>query len=117
MFLVESDLQLRNISCYSSFLHGVGLWKQQVVEVDLTTRKLKKKKTEEKNLVERLQRLGLQVHVYTLRNHDMKYMALDFEQDPYLELAALDKLGVNGVFTDNTPTAVRYRNTKHCQPV
>jgi len=55
VFLVESDLQLRNISCYSSFLHGVGLWKQQVVEVDLTTRKLKKKKTEEKNLVESLQ--------------------------------------------------------------
>ena len=25
-------------------------------------------------------------------------------QDPYLELAALHKLGVDGVFTDNTPT-------------
>merc|ERR1712032_926624 len=47
VFLVESDLQLTNISCYSSILHGVGVWKQQVVEVDLTTRKLK----DEKNLI------------------------------------------------------------------
>ena len=26
------------------------------------------------------------------------------KQDPYLELAALEKLGVDGVLTDNTPT-------------
>ena len=32
VFLVESDLQLRNISCYSSILIGVGLWKQQVIK-------------------------------------------------------------------------------------
>ena len=39
----------------------------QVVEIDLTTRKLKEEKRgkaeQEKNLVERLQRLGLQVHL------------------------------------------------------
>ena len=82
-----------------------------------------------------------QVHVYTLRNHDNKYMALEFEQvfplsnggtlvnqlinttsyllismwfwkpkqDPYLELAALEKLGVDGVFTDNTPTGSKMK--------
>ena len=34
MFLVESDLQLTNISCYSSILHGVGVWKQQVMNIE-----------------------------------------------------------------------------------
>lgn len=118
VFLVENDRQLENISCYSTILHGVGLWKQQVVEVDLKTRKLKNRILDQvggNNIVERMQTLGLQVHVYTLRNHDNKYMALEFEQDPYLELAALEKLGVDGVFTDNTPTAVRYRNTTRCR--
>ena len=30
VFLVENDRQLENISCFSTILHGVGLWKQQV---------------------------------------------------------------------------------------
>jgi glycerophosphoryl diester phosphodiesterase len=48
----------------------------QVLEVDLETRKLVRKT----DLVERLHALGLEAHVYTLRNDDTKYMALDFEQ-------------------------------------
>ena len=94
VFLVESDHHLQHISCYSSMLYGVGLWKQQVkiipdyfqqlrsdliiiiamlwnfwmaqvVEIDLSTRKLKVNKTldgEPGFLVERLQKLGLKVN-------------------------------------------------------
>ena len=33
VFLVENDRQLENISCFSTILHGVGLWKQQVIQM------------------------------------------------------------------------------------
>ena len=33
VFLVETDRQLENISCYATILHGVGLWKQQVIQM------------------------------------------------------------------------------------
>ena len=37
-------------------------------------------------------------------------------QDPYMELAALDVMGVDGLFTDNTPTASRYLAVRHLLP-
>ena len=122
VYLVEEEEGLANISCYSTILHGVGVWKQQVLELDLATRKLVRR-TE---LVTTLHALGLVVHVWTLRNTDTTYMAAEFEQvshchmemcqDPYMELAALDMMGVDGLFTDNTPTATRYLAVRHLLP-
>ena len=31
VYLVEKEEDLANISCYSTILHGVGVWKQQVL--------------------------------------------------------------------------------------
>ena len=130
VFLVENDRQLENISCYSTILHGVGLWKQQVIQMgnvstnraNIQTKAMfcsfcqggrgwpENQEVGEQNLgwSWREQHCGedadfrppgpspkwsldtihhcfpwhfqAQVHVYTLRNHDNKYMALEFEQ-------------------------------------
>ena len=76
VYLVEEDEGLTNISCFSTILHGVGVWKQQVLEVDPATRKLVRRT----GLVASLHQLGLVVHVYTIRNTDTTYMAAEFEQ-------------------------------------
>ncbi|WP_018259581.1 glycerophosphodiester phosphodiesterase family protein [Methylobacterium sp. WSM2598] len=51
---------------------------------------------------------GLFVHVFTFRN-EAKYLAADFGGDPAAEYLAFYRLGVDGVFTDFTHTAVAAR--------
>jgi len=51
---------------------------------------------------------GLFVHVFTFRN-EKKYLAGGYAGDPQAEYLAFFRAGVDGVFTDFTPTAVAAR--------
>ncbi len=51
---------------------------------------------------------GLFVHVFTFRN-EKKYLAATYKGDPTLEYDRFFRLGVDGVFTDFTPTGVMAR--------
>lgn len=51
---------------------------------------------------------GLFVHVFTFRN-ERKYLAGVYQGDPTQEYLAYYRAGVDGVFTDFTPTAVAAR--------
>ena len=51
---------------------------------------------------------GLFVHVFTFRN-EKKYLAATYKGDPLAEYDRFFRLGVDGVFTDFTPTGVLAR--------
>jgi glycerophosphoryl diester phosphodiesterase len=53
---------------------------------------------------------GLFVHVFTFRN-EKKYLAGDYKGDPQAEYLRFFRAGVDGVFTDFTPTAFAARAT------
>ncbi|EIE1655492.1 hypothetical protein KHV46_004579 [Salmonella enterica] len=53
--------------------------------------------------------LCLQVHPFTFRNED-KYLAGIYHSNPLNEYLDFYKAGVDGVFTDFTPTAVAARS-------
>lgn len=51
---------------------------------------------------------GLLVHPYTFRN-EQRRLANDYECDPFNEYLVFYRLGVDGVFSDFTDTAVAAR--------
>jgi glycerophosphoryl diester phosphodiesterase len=53
---------------------------------------------------------GLMVHPYTFRN-EAKRLAFDYKGDPKAEYLQFYRLGVDGLFTDFTDTAVAARAT------
>jgi glycerophosphoryl diester phosphodiesterase len=58
------------------------------------------------HLIERAHKRNLAVHVYTFRNESRRLLS-NYQNNPALEYQAFYKLGVDGVFTDFTDTAVR----------
>lgn len=58
------------------------------------------------NLIERAHKRKLQVHAYTFRNESRRLLS-NYHKNPILEYQAFYNLGVDGVFTDFTDTAVR----------
>lgn len=51
----------------------------------------------------------LQVHPYTFRNEN-SFLHFDFHQDPYIEYDYwINKMGVDGLFTDFTGSLHRYQ--------
>jgi glycerophosphoryl diester phosphodiesterase len=59
-------------------------------------------------LVADAHKAGLLVHAYTFRNEARRIPA-DFKNDPKAEYKAFLRLGVDGVFTDFTDTALQAR--------
>ena len=62
------------------------------------------------NLVADAHKAGLFVHPYTFRN-EQRRLANDYQGDPLNEYLAFYRLGVDGVFSDFTDTAIAARNT------
>ncbi len=60
------------------------------------------------SLITDAHKAGLFVHVFTFRN-ERKYLAADYHGDPQGEYLKFFRLGVDGVFTDFTNTAVAAR--------
>src|SRR5574343_161528 len=63
---------------------------------------------EANDVVKNAHKLGLLVHPYTFRN-ESKHLAANFQDSPLEEYRAYFALGVDGVFTDYTDTAVAAR--------
>ncbi|XP_051134824.1 glycerophosphodiester phosphodiesterase GDPD6-like isoform X1 [Andrographis paniculata] len=85
------------------FVVGIGPWKDTIVTVSnnylqTTT-----------DLVARAHARNLQVHPYTFRNEN-KYLHFNFSEDPYNEFDYwINKIGVDGLFTDFTGSFHQYQ--------
>jgi glycerophosphoryl diester phosphodiesterase len=104
-----------------SYADGIGPWKPQAVPLKISPWKDKgaddkpyvgstaEATTQEPtSLVADAHKAGLFVHVFTFRN-EQKYLAADYEGNPQQEYLKFFDLGVDGVFTDFTPTGVAAR--------
>lgn len=107
-----------------SFADGIGPWKPYLISwqamVDPKTGKAadvdgdkvvdQRDMTmmEPSDVVKNAHKLGLLVHPYTFRN-ESKHLAANFQDSPLEEYRAYFALGVDGVFTDYTDTAVAAR--------
>ncbi|CAN1795932.1 Glycerophosphodiester phosphodiesterase GDPD6 [Linum perenne] len=97
---ITSDAYLDYIKNY---VVGIGPWKDTVVPV------VDNHMQAPTDLVARAHARNLQVHPYTYRNEN-KYLHFDFNQDPYQEYEYwINKMGVDGLFTDFTGTLHRYQ--------
>jgi glycerophosphoryl diester phosphodiesterase len=107
---------LKKVKTYAD---GIGPWKPQIVPllnatatnsdgtpfVAKTSNAATRPPT---TLVDDAHKAGLFVHVYTFRD-EKKYLAADYGGDPKLEYLKFFRLGVDGVFTDFSNTAVTAR--------
>lgn len=95
-----------------TYADGIGPWKPQVMREFIVPAKdggLADVNTiEPTSVVTDAHKAGLFVHVYTFRNEG-KYLAGIFKGDPVAEYLAFLRLGVDGVFSDFTNTAITAR--------
>ena len=107
-----------------SFADGIGPWKPYLISwqamVDPKTGKAadvdgdkvvdQRDMTliEPSDVVKNAHKLGLVVHPFTFRN-EAKHLAANFQDSPLEEYRAYFELGVDGVFTDYTDTALAAR--------
>jgi glycerophosphoryl diester phosphodiesterase len=59
-------------------------------------------------LIDDAHKLGLMVHTWTFRN-EPKRLAFDYKGDPKMEYLQFYRLGIDGLFSDFTDTAVAAR--------
>lgn len=64
------------------------------------------------NLISEAHKRGLEVHAYTFRNESLRLLQ-DYNNNPILEYQAFYKLGIDGVFSDFTDTAILARSMKY----
>jgi glycerophosphoryl diester phosphodiesterase len=104
-----------------TYADGIGPWKPQIVPLKIsplpatnadgtpfspsTSAATTQPPT---TLIADAHKAGLFVHVFTFRN-EKKYLAADYKGDPQAEYLQFFGLGVDGVFTDFTNTAVAAR--------
>lgn len=103
---------LKKVATYANI---IGPWKMEVMTLLNSTRKGTKNNINlvdlivPNNVIANAHKLGLQVHPFTFRN-EKQYLAGIYHSNPLNEYIAFYKAGVDGVFTDFTPTAVAARN-------
>jgi glycerophosphoryl diester phosphodiesterase len=98
--LIQPD-ELKRIAEYAQ---GIGPNKNLIVPRDRTG-----KLQSPTRLLEEARRVGLKVHVWTLRSEDY-FLPKDFKGDPKAEYRLFYRLGVDGVFTDFPAEGVAVRN-------
>ncbi|CAI0480074.1 unnamed protein product [Linum tenue] len=104
---ITSDAYLNYIKNY---VVGIGPWKDTVVPV------VNEYLQAPTDLVARAHARNLQVHPYTYRNEN-KYLHFEFHQDPYQEYDYwINKIGVDGLFTDFTGSLHRYQEASSPLP-
>lgn len=107
-----------------TFADGIGPWKPYLISwqamvdpktgkaVDVDGDKVVDQRDmtmmEPSDVVKNAHKAGLLVHPYTFRN-ESKHLAVNFQGSPLEEYRAYFELGVDGVFTDYTDTAVAAR--------
>ena len=104
-----------------TYADGIGPWKPQIVPLKVVpwqdktadgqpfTGSTAQATTQPAtSLIADAHKAGLFVHVFTFRN-EHKYLAADYDGDPLKEYLKFFRLGVDGVFTDYSNTAVTAR--------
>ena len=104
-----------------TYADGIGPWKPEMIPVKVTPWRernadgtpyvgsLREASTQAPNsVIADAHRAGLFVHVFTFRD-EKKYLAGDYGGDPKGEYLKFFRAGVDGVFTDFTPTAFAAR--------
>jgi len=102
IWLRETPISETDMELAAGNFQGFGVSKEMIVEVDdnMQIRGIT-------DLVGRVQRNGLKVHVFTLRNEG-QFLPWSDGCDPHVQLDRFAQLGVDGLFTDFPATAVRY---------
>ncbi|XP_062027610.1 glycerophosphodiester phosphodiesterase GDPD6 [Rosa rugosa] len=91
------------LSYIKEYVVGIGPWKDTVVPV------VNNYLQTPTDLVPRAHAHNLQVHPYTFRNEN-SFLHFDFHEDPYQEYEYwLNKIGVDGLFTDFTGSLHNYQ--------
>lgn len=92
------------LKAIAAFAKGIGPWKRLIVgeNPDKTLKA-------PNSLIEDAHKAGLVVHPYTFRN-EPRYLAPEYKGDPEAEYIQFFKLGVDGVFSDFSDTAVKARD-------
>jgi glycerophosphoryl diester phosphodiesterase len=104
-----------------TYADGIGPWKPQVLPLKIMPWKDKNSDgtpyagstrdattQSPTSLIADAHTAGLFVHVFTFRN-EKKYLAADYNGDPQAEYLKFFRLGVDGVFTDFSNSAVTAR--------
>jgi glycerophosphoryl diester phosphodiesterase len=98
------ELTLRaELTHIASYANGIGPFKRLIVPVGTDGRLLAPT-----SLIDDAHAVGLLVHPYTFRNEDC-YLAPDYSGNPQLEYEQFFNLGVDGLFSDFSDTAVAVR--------
>jgi glycerophosphoryl diester phosphodiesterase len=82
-----------------TYANGIGPWKPYIQPYTPTA------KLPATNLIERAHQRGLLVHAYTFRN-EARYLLPAYQNNPAAEYKNFYDLGLDGVFSDYTATAV-----------
>ncbi|MCC5634840.1 glycerophosphodiester phosphodiesterase [Nostoc sp. CHAB 5844] len=93
--------ELKEIAKYAK---AIGIHKDILVPRDNTN-----KLQSPTSLVNNAHAVGLQVHVWTFRNEDC-FLPLDFQGNPQAEYELFFSLGIDGVFSDFSDTALMVRD-------
>ena len=104
-----------------TYADGIGPWKPMIVPLKIsplpehnpdgtafTGSTVKAEAQPATDVITDAHKAGLFVHVFTFRN-ETKYLAATYKGDPLREYERFFRLGVDGVFTDFTPTGVLAR--------
>ncbi|MFB2833897.1 esterase-like activity of phytase family protein [Floridanema evergladense] len=87
----------------ATYADGIGPWKRMIVSVDANNQTLPPT-----TLVQDAHAAGLLVHPYTFRNEPV-YLAANYNGNPDAEYDQFYRLGVDGLFSDFSDTAVNER--------
>ena len=109
--MMQTPAGLADIKTYDD---GIGPWKPQVLAHSVVPYKdgagLKDVNTlKDTGLIANAHKAGLIVHSFTFRNEPSRLAGI-FKGDPVQEFLAYYRLGIDGVFTDFTPTGVQARD-------
>lgn len=97
--------KLDELAKIAEYAEGIGPDKRTIVPVDEPGKLLSPT-----SLIKDAHTVGLLVHPYTFRN-EAQYLAPDYNNSPEAEYEQFFQLGVDGLFSDFTDTAVQVRST------
>ncbi|WP_375419241.1 glycerophosphodiester phosphodiesterase [uncultured Hymenobacter sp.] len=110
-FVVAGDKRTYNdlatdagLDFVKTYANGIGPWKPFIQPYKATD----KTKLPATTLIERAHQRGLAVHAYTFRD-EARYLLPAYQGDPTAEYKEFYALGLDGVFTDYTATAIAAR--------
>lgn len=104
---LTTDAGLREVASYA---HGIGPWKRYIVPTVANPQgsgpgEASRALGQPTDLIERAHAVGLKVHTWTFRN-EQRRLAGDYAGNPINEYLQFYQLGIDGVFSDFTDTAV-----------